>query len=220
MKLSIVTIKKEVEKVAAEVSQAQAIRIIEKQLYNSLPESNDDMLSLCDKMLAFQSWACFSIATLWMKQRKALHKMKYFPVFESWLYQYAHSWATCDALCNRMLNHIVERYKAAFNATTKWGDADNPFVRRAAAVSLIREEDNFIVYYDIEKVLLRAEKLMGDTDLYVQKGVGWLLKAASKVYLNEVLDFLKRQVSTMPRLVFRYALEKTPEPIRKEMMKL
>ena len=38
---------------------------------------------------------------------------------------------------------------------------------------------------DIKKVLLMAETLMCDEDLYVQKGVGWLLKAASKVYPND-----------------------------------
>ena len=56
--------------------------------------------------------------------------------------------------------------ESAFRSVENWGESEKPFVRRAAAVSLIREEKNFIVYYDIQKVLQIAERLMGDKNLF------------------------------------------------------
>lgn len=179
------SVRKEVVKVAENVSVSQAIRIVENRLYQDLPENNDDMLALCEKMVSKRDWVCFSVGTLWVMRRKTLHELKYLPLFESWLHQYVNGWGRCDAVCGRILNYIVEKNASVFKVLKKWAKSDKPFVRRAAAVSMIRAEQNYIVYYDIKKVLLMAETLMCDEDLYVQKGVGWLLKAASKVYPND-----------------------------------
>ena len=145
-KIAMNNVKKEIDNVAATgVSRSQAIRIVEKNLYDDLPESNNEMLSLFEKRVASQDCVCYSVATLWIKRRKTLHEMKYLPLFETWLYRYVDDWGTCDALCNRVLNFIVEKNKTYFKAVKKWGESDKPFVRRASAVSLIREEKNFIV---------------------------------------------------------------------------
>jgi 3-methyladenine DNA glycosylase AlkD len=62
-----------------------------------------------------------------------------------------------------------------------------------------------------------AENLLLD-DL-VQKGYGWMLKAASESHQQEVFDYVMEKKSIMPRTSLRYAIEKMPIEMRKQVMK-
>jgi 3-methyladenine DNA glycosylase AlkD len=48
----------------------------------------------------------------------------------------------------------------------------------------------------------------------VQKGYGWMLKAASQAHQKEVFDYVISKKKTMPRTAFRYAIEKMPVELR------
>jgi len=48
----------------------------------------------------------------------------------------------------------------------------------------------------------------------VQKGYGWMLKAASKPYQKEVFDYVYARKSTMPGTLLIYAIEKMPEELK------
>ncbi len=68
--------------------------------------------------------------------------------------------------------------------------------------------------------MLVVESLKNDPEYHVQKGVGWLLKYAYLSYPEEIYLYLKNNVNDLPRVLFRYALEKTPREVREELMKL
>jgi 3-methyladenine DNA glycosylase AlkD len=61
--------------------------------------------------------------------------------------------------------------------------------------------------------------LLSDSDDLVQKGYGWMLKAASESHQKEVFDFVIKNRSTMPRTALRYAIEKMPKELKVEAMK-
>jgi 3-methyladenine DNA glycosylase AlkD len=63
-----------------------------------------------------------------------------------------------------------------------------------------------------------ADVLLGDTDDMVQKGYGWMLKAASESHEQEVFDFVMERRAVMPRTALRYAIEKMPQERRKLAM--
>jgi 3-methyladenine DNA glycosylase AlkD len=48
----------------------------------------------------------------------------------------------------------------------------------------------------------------------VQKGVGWMLKEASKRHPEEVRTYLLRWREKSPALILRYASEKLPKDLR------
>jgi 3-methyladenine DNA glycosylase AlkD len=48
----------------------------------------------------------------------------------------------------------------------------------------------------------------------VQKGYGWMLKAASKLHQQEVFDYVMKKKSIMPRTSLRYAIEKMPKNLK------
>ena len=89
-------------------------------------------------------------------------------------------------------------------------------MRRAAAVTLIIPARKGLFLNDIFEI---AELLLADKDDLVQKGYGWMLKAASQAYQTEVLDFVIKYKTTMPRTALRYAIEKMPQEMKAQAMK-
>ena len=88
-------------------------------------------------------------------------------------------------------------------------------MKRASAVSLIIPAGKGL-FLDI--IFEIADNLLLDKDDLVQKGYGWMLKAASKSHQQEVFDFVMKNKSIMPRTSLRYAIEKMPNEMRKQAM--
>jgi len=89
-------------------------------------------------------------------------------------------------------------------------------MKRAAAVSLIIPARKGLFLNDIFEI---ADILMMDADDLVQKGYGWMLKAASEAHRDEVFEYVMKYKQVMPRTAFRYALEKMPKDMRDMAMK-
>jgi len=88
-------------------------------------------------------------------------------------------------------------------------------MRRAAAVTLIipARKGKFLgAIVDI------ADRLLLDQDDLVQKGYGWMLKAASEAYQQEIFDYVMQNKAVMPRTALRYAIEKMPATLRSRAM--
>jgi 3-methyladenine DNA glycosylase AlkD len=52
----------------------------------------------------------------------------------------------------------------------------------------------------------------------VQKGYGWMLKAASQAHQHEVFKYVMDKKATMPRTSLRYAIEKMPPELKARAM--
>jgi 3-methyladenine DNA glycosylase AlkD len=88
-------------------------------------------------------------------------------------------------------------------------------MRRASAVSLIIPARKGLF---LDTILEIADNLLLDKDDLVQKGYGWMLKAASESHQQEVFDYVMEKKSIMPRTSLRYAIEKLPVEMRKLAM--
>jgi len=71
----------------------------------------------------------------------------------------------------------------------------------------------------LEDVFEIADILLLDKDDLVQKGYGWMLKAASEAHQKEVFNYVMANKSVMPRTALRYAIEKMPADLKAEAMK-
>ncbi len=98
----------------------------------------------------------------------------------------------------------------------KWAKSSNRWEKRAAAVTLIIPARKGMFLKDMFEI---ADILLLDEDDLVQKGYGWMLKAASESYQKEVFDFVMSKKSLMPRTALRYAIEKMPQELKAEAMK-
>lgn len=89
-------------------------------------------------------------------------------------------------------------------------------VRRAAAVVLIYS----IKYNKYSKInpYVISDALMTDEHYLVLKGYGWVLKVLSESDPEHVYAYLLKNQGTMPRLAYRYALEKFDKQMKQQLM--
>jgi len=136
-------------------------------------------------------------------------------IFESWLQQYVNNWASCDTLCNHTIGTFTEMYPESISRLKTWTQSPNRWLKRASAVSLIIPAKKGLFLKDIFEI---SDLLLIDGDDLVQKGYGWLLKAASQSQLQLVFDYVMKHKNTMPRTALRYAIEKMPPKLKNEAM--
>ena len=133
-----------------------------------------------------------------------------FDVFDGWV-DHLTNWANTDGLSSWLISETIRLGPGLVERLLHWTGSENRWRRRAAAVSLVpiaRRGDM------LDEAFAVAERLMTDGDEMVQKGVGWLLKEASRRHPEEVREFLLRWSERAPALVLRYASEKLPEDMR------
>ncbi len=144
------------------------------------------------------------------------YKPEDFKVFEFWVQNYVSNWASCDTLCNHTIGTFIEMYPEYVRELKKWADSTNRWTRRAAAVTLIIPARKGLFLDDIFDI---ANILLLDQDDLVQKGYGWMLKAASQAHEEKVFQYVISKKDIMPRTALRYAIEKMPLELRQEAMK-
>ena len=65
-----------------------------------------------------------------------------------------------------------------------------------------------------------STKLLGHPHDLMHKAVGWMLREAGKRDEARLLSYVRSHVKEMPRTTLRYAIERLPQPLRKELMAL
>lgn len=65
-----------------------------------------------------------------------------------------------------------------------------------------------------------AELLVNDKEDLVNKGTGWMLRAAGDVDRKRLLAFLDKYAATMPRVMLRYSIEKLDKGQREQYLRL
>ena len=101
----------------------------------------------------------------------------------------------------------------------RWATSENRWTKRASAVTLIIPARRGLFLKEVFEI---ADILLLDKDDLVQKGYGWMLKAASESNLdnrNKVFEYVISKRAVMPRTALRYAIEKMPKEMKVEAMK-
>ena len=191
-----------------------------------------EIFALCEELWRSGYAEEGTIACDWSYYLHEQYEPADFKVFEHWLKNYVTNWAKCDVLCNHTVGTFVEMYPEFIAELKKWAHSDNRWVRRAAAVTLIIPARKGLFLDDALEI---ADTLLLDGDDLVQKGYGWMLKAASlseptaaskrpdpeikRKHMEAVFDFVMARRATLPRTALRYAIEKMPPEMRSEAIK-
>lgn len=82
-------------------------------------------------------------------------------------------------------------------------------------ISIIATLYFIVKLHEYKDTFALSEILLHDKHDLIHKAVGWMLREVGK-HINEDIEqsFLKRHYKTMPRTMFRYAIERFPENIR------
>jgi 3-methyladenine DNA glycosylase AlkD len=121
------------------------------------------------------------------------------------------NWVNTDGLSAWIIADIVKKDPSLTDRLLEWTSSENRWRRRAAAVSLVLIARKGAM---LEQVFRIADRLMTDDDDMVRKGVGWLLKEASKESPKEIWDYLLKWREEASVLVLRNASEKLPKEMR------
>ncbi len=178
-------------------------------------KSKADIFDLCDMLWQSGYIEESLIACNWSYYIHKKYEPADFEIFEKWISRYVSNWATCDTLCNHTIGVFVEMYPDFLTKLKEFTKSDNRWMRRASAVSLIIPARKGKFLNDIKEV---ADLLLSDKDDLVQKGYGWMLKAASESHQKEIFDYVILNKAIMPRTALRYAIEKMPEEMKRIAM--
>ncbi len=123
------------------------------------------------------------------------------------------TWDHIDYLATDIFAEILKNNLYLTSEIKELADSRNPWERRLAVESTFK----IIKQNKIELTLRLAEKLVYDSNEYVQKGVGWMLREAGKKDRLSVREFIMNHLDMKP-IAFSYATEKMTElrKIRKE----
>lgn len=189
---------------------------IGKQYFKNIQnEKKAEIFGLCEKLWQSGYMEESFIACNWSYFIRKDYEKRDFSVFERWVSSYVGNWASCDTLCNHTIGTFLEMYPESLEKLKKWSKSKNRWIKRASAVSLIVPAKKGKFLKDIFEI---SDSLLLDQDDLVQKGYGWMLKAASQTHQKEVFDYILKNRKIMPRTALRYAIEKMPKELKAKAM--
>lgn len=176
----------------------------------------EDIFQLCEELFSSGISEDAFVVSFWLEGMSARFEKDDMQTFERWIKLYIDNWAKCDGFCNHAVGDLVMMHPELVADLKRWARTDHPWLKRAAAVSLIlpARKGHFL-----EDVFEIADILLTDEHDLVQKGYGWMLKEASRLHQQEVFDYVVDHRRQMPRTALRYAIELMPPEMRKEAMK-
>jgi 3-methyladenine DNA glycosylase AlkD len=197
--------------------KSAVVQKIEKDHYRKITDKGKPhIFALCEELWKSGLMEESFIACNWSYNVRKSYEPSDFEVFDRWVNNYVGNWASCDTLCNHTVGTFVEMYPGYLSGLKKWAVSDNRWVKRASSVSLIVPARKGKFLNDIFEI---ADILHSDRDDMVQKGYGWMLKAASQAHQDDVFKYVVSKKATMPRTSLRYAIEKMPDELKAVAMK-
>ena len=154
-----------------------------------------EIFELCDELWQSGYIEESFIACNWSYYIRNDYEPEDFQFFEKWLCEYVNNWASCDTLCNHTIGTFIEMYPEYVPRLKEFATSDNRWIRRASAVSLIIPARKGKFLNDIFEI---ADILLVDKDDLVQKGYGWMLKAAGESNQQKVFDYVVKNKAIMP----------------------
>lgn len=121
-------------------------------------------------------------------------------------------------LVDSSAHHIVGGYLADKNRAKIYAlsESSSLWERRIAMMATF----TFIRLNQFDDTYALAEKYLTDKEDLIHKVSGWMLREAGKRDVDRLRGFLDRNVSSMPRTMLRYAIEKLDSTERKHYLSL
>ena len=123
------------------------------------------------------------------------------------------NWDLVDCSAGRILgDYLLNKNRAILY---KLAGSKNLWEKRIAIIAT----SAFIDKNQLSDTLKIAKILIGDKHDLIHKAVGWMLREVGKRSLKTEEAFLKKNYKIMPRTMLRYAIERFPERLRRQLMR-
>ena len=189
---------------------APDVKEIAKRHYTPLKGDLQTAIEVADSLIKSRNLDEASVGIRLMQRMARNLDTGHFELLDGWV-DHLTNWANTDGFSTWVISPIVKRDPSLVESLIGWTSSGNRWRRRAAAVSLVPIARGGEM---LEEAFTIADRLMEDDDDMVQKGVGWLLKEASKKNPEKVRGYLLNWRDRTSALVLRYASEKLPKDRR------
>lgn len=128
--------------------------------------------------------------------------------------KYINHWDLVDSSADRIVGEYLKNKPR--DILLKLAGSKIWWERRIAIMATYEFIKDLKEYKDTFKI---AEILLHDEHDLIHKAVGWMLREVGKRVDQKVEeDFLKKHYKNMPRTMLRYAIERFPEPLRRQYL--
>lgn len=123
-------------------------------------------------------------------------------------------WDLVDLAAPKLIGPRMLGRPARIKLLDRWAASDNLWRRRIAILATLP----FIRAGEFRLTLKLARRLRDDNHDLIHKGVGWMLREVGNRDRAALLEYLDRHSSRMPRTMLRYAIEKLPRELRRQVL--
>jgi len=177
----------------------------------------NDLLLLGDKLISTGKYEEVSFAISFIYSNKKDYTAETFDKLGSWLEKGIINWAHTDFFSGKVLSYFFTNKIIELESLKEWTESASKWKRRSVPVILIDVLDMDV---PLKRLFHIIEPLMSDTEKFVQKGLGWFLREAWKIYPEETEDFLLKWKDTCGRIIIQYATEKMDKENRERFRRV
>ena len=130
-------------------------------------------------------------------KREDISRLKYLIVTKSW-------WDTVDLLA-KVVGSLIIRIKGYDQIMLEWSKDSNIWLRRVAILYQLSLKDK-VDKQVLDEILVNN---LGDSEFFINKAIGWVLRDYSKYNSEWVREFIKKNKANMANLSIREARSKS-----------
>lgn len=129
----------------------------------------------------------------------------------------ARGWALVDGLSASVVGPLVERFPELQAELDRWAKDEDFWIRRSALLarllSLRAGRGDFVAF------ARHADAMLEETEFFVRKAIGWVLREASKKRPDAVADWLEPRAARASGVTIREAIKYLPEERQRRILK-
>ena len=175
-----------------------------------------DAVECTGRLMRYPVFECRLLGVLLLSRFHGAFEPSLLRDVRSWLLRgYCDNWALTDAISMEIAARVFETFPRHIPVVTQWVRSRSLWLRRAAAVSLVRLARRgtcLDTAYEIATSLLPSHE-----DL-IHKAAGWLLREAGRTDTARLEAFLLKHGPQVPRTAIRYAIERLPSTTRRRIL--
>ncbi len=187
------------------------LRRIAKAAVRAHPLDHDELIAAVEALWVMPVHERRAVAVELLVMRRELLVETDLPLIER-LIREARTWVLVDGLAPAVAGPLVERFWALARVIDRWAIDPDVWVRRAALLTLLvplREGRG-----DFERFGRYADAMLDDTEVFIRKAIGWVLRETSKKRPAVVAAWLLPRAARASGLTVREGSKHLPAKVR------
>jgi 3-methyladenine DNA glycosylase AlkD len=125
------------------------------------------------------------------------------------------TWALVDPLASDVLGELLLRYPRAAARLNRWSRDDDFWLRRASLLAWI---EPIKAGAPMDRFLRYADLMLDETEFFIRKAIGWVLREAGKTRPEEVVAWLAPRTARASGVTMKEAVKYVDESDRERLM--